>query len=91
MTLVMRANEVRPRRRSFLKGWAIGSAAWHCTGWPIAFLAIMSISSSAGGCQGGLDRSFPPSFASSDNVHWTGTSACVNGGTKTVAHHGQVP
>jgi amino acid transporter len=89
--LVMRANELRPRRRSFLRGWAIASAAWLCTGWIVAFLVITSISSSASGCKGGIDRFSVPSFQSSDNVHWTATYACVNGGTKTVPFHGKVP
>jgi hypothetical protein len=89
--LVIRANELRPSRRGFLKSWAIGSAAWLCTGWIVVFLVFTSITSSAGGCKGGIDQFSPPSFQSSDNVHWTATYACVGGGTKTVAYHGKVP
>jgi hypothetical protein len=91
VALVMRASEVRPRRRSFLKGWAIASAAWLCTGWIVVLFLFAGISSSASGCKGGIDRFSVPSFESSDNVHWTATYACVNGGTKKVPYHGKVP
>ncbi len=91
VALVMRANELRPRRRGFLKSWAIASAAWLCTGWVVAFFIVTSISSSASGCKGGIDQFSVPSFQSSDNVHWTATYSCVNGGTKTVPYHGKVP
>ena len=91
VALVMRSSEVRPRRRGFLKSWAIASAAWLCTGWIVVFFLVVGVSSSAGGCKGGIDRFSVPSFQSSDNVHWTATYSCVGGGTKTVPYHGKVP
>ncbi len=91
VALVMRAGELRASRRGFLKTWAIVSAAWLCTGWIVVFLLFFAVSSSASGCKGGIDRFSVPSFESSDNVHWTATYACYNGGTKTVPYHGKVP
>jgi hypothetical protein len=87
----VRSGELRPSRRRFLKSWAIASAAWLCTGWIVILLLFSAASSSASGCKGGIDRFSVPSFQSSDNVHWTATYACVNGGTKTVPYHGKVP
>lgn len=74
-----------------LKSWAIASGAWLCTGWIVALLIFSSISGSAGGCKGGIDRFSVPTFSSTDNTHWTATYSCYDGGTKTVAYHGQVP
>jgi hypothetical protein len=91
VALVMRSGELRPSRRGFLKTWAIASAAWLCTGWIVVLLIFSAASSSASGCKGGIDQFSVPSFESSDNVHWTATYACVNGGTKTVPYHGKVP
>lgn len=89
--LVMRANEARPSRRGFLKTWAIASGAWLCTGWILVFFLVVGVSSSAGGCKGGIDTLTPPSFESSDNTHWTATYACVGGGTTSKPWHGKVP
>jgi len=91
VALVMRAGELRPSRRGFLKSWAIASGAWLCTGWIVALLVFSSISGSAGGCKGGIDRFSVPTFMSTDNTHWAATYSCYDGGTKTVAYHGQVP
>jgi hypothetical protein len=86
-----RSSEVRPRRRGFLKSWPIASTAWLCTGWIVVVFLVVGVSSSAGGCKGGIDRFSVPSSQSSDNVHWTATSSCIGGGTKTVPYHGKVP
>jgi hypothetical protein len=34
-------------------------------------------------CKGGIDITVPPSYDSTDGKHWTGTFACMNGGTTT--------
>jgi hypothetical protein len=47
----------------------------------IAFSAMSSSASS--GCKGGIDQMVPPSYQSSDDVHWMATYACMNGGTVT--------
>jgi hypothetical protein len=84
VALVMRSQEPRPRRRQFLKNWAIGSAAWLCTGFLIPIIAISAVSSVAvSGCQGGIDQTVLPSYQSTDGVHWTATYSCLNGGTET--------
>jgi hypothetical protein len=44
VALVMRSQEQRPSRRRFLKNWAIGSAAWTCTGWLIPLIAFSAVS-----------------------------------------------
>lgn len=56
VALVMRAQELRPKRRQFLKNWAIAAAAWLCTGWLVAVIAFSAISSGASGCKGGSTR-----------------------------------
>ena len=90
--MTVRAGELRPSRRGFLKTWAIASAAWLCTGWIVVLILFMGVASSAGGgCKGGIDTLTPPSFTSSDNKHWTVTYACAGGGTKSKPWHGQVP
>jgi hypothetical protein len=79
VALVMRSGEQRPRRRGFLKTWAIASGAWMCTGFVIVLLAFgCAANGASGGCQdGGL-----PSYTSTDNVHWTET-VCENGKSVT--------
>src|SRR5690349_15286196 len=42
VALVLRSREVIHSRRQFLKNWAIGSAAWLCTGWLIALIVFAS-------------------------------------------------
>jgi hypothetical protein len=80
----MRAQELRPKRRQFLKNWAIAAGAWLCTGWLVVVIAFSAMSSSASsGCKGGIDQMVPPSYQSSDDVHWMATYACMNGGTVT--------
>ena len=91
VALVMRAGELRPSRRGFLKSWAIASGAWLCTGWIVALLIFSSVASGAGGCKGGIDHLWPPSLTSTDGQHWRATYQCNGGGTKTVDYHGQVP
>jgi len=81
--LVLRAQELRPKRRQFLQNWAVGSVAWLCTGWLIGIIAFSSASSGASGCQGGIDQTIPPSYQSGDGVHWEATFTCMNGGTET--------
>src|SRR5262249_39350301 len=81
--LVLRSQERGPRRRQFLKNWAIGSAVWMCTGWLIPIVAFSAASSGLSGCQGGIDQLVPPSYQSSDGVHWQATYSCMNGGTVT--------
>jgi hypothetical protein len=86
VALVMRAQELRPRRRQFLKNWAIGSGAWLCTGFLIPLIALGAAAGRGGGasgCQGGIDQTVPPSFQSNDGVHWTAIYTCMNGGTET--------
>lgn len=80
--LVLRSQEQRPKRRQFLKNWAIGSAVWLGTGWLVGIIAISS-SLGAPGCQGGIDQAVPPSYQSNDGVHWEATYTCMNGGTET--------
>ena len=79
----LRSQERLPRRRQFLKNWAIGSAIWLCTGWLIPIIAFSAASSGVSGCQGGIDQLVPPSYQSSDDVHWQATYTCMNGGTET--------
>jgi hypothetical protein len=81
--LVMRGQERIQARREFLRNWAFGSAAWLCTGWLIALIALGSAAAGAASCQGGIDQTVPPTYASNDGTHWTGTFACMNGGTIT--------
>jgi hypothetical protein len=81
--LVLRSQERRPLRRQFLRNWAIGSAVWLCTGWLIPIIAFSAASPGASGCQGGIDQLVPPSYQSSDDVHWQATYTCMNGGTET--------
>jgi hypothetical protein len=61
------------------------------TGWILVFFLIASISSSAGGCKGGIDRFSLPLFTSTDGDHWKATYSCYGGGTKTIDSQGQVP
>ena len=42
VALVLRSGEVIQSRRQFLKNWAIGSAAWLCTGWLIVLIVFAS-------------------------------------------------
>jgi hypothetical protein len=83
VALALRSQERRPKRRKFLKSWAIGSGVWLCTGWLLSLVAFSAASSGVAGCQGGIDQSVPPSYQSNDGVHWVGTFACMNGGTET--------
>jgi hypothetical protein len=83
VALVLRSQELRPKRRQFLKNWAVGSVAWLCTGWLIGLIALSSASSGPSGCQGGIDQAVPPSYQSNDGVHWEATFTCMNGGTET--------
>jgi hypothetical protein len=89
VSLVMRSSEQRPRRRSFLKNWAIASAAWLCTGFIIVLIAISAIagggsSGVAGGkCKNGPDPFTPPSYTSQDGKHWTAEVPCAGGGSIT--------
>jgi hypothetical protein len=93
VALVMRAGELRPRRRGFLKTWAIASGAWLCTGWLIFVLVVTSSGAlGGGGCQGGPDPFGLPSYTSSDGKHWTAHIPCVNGGsTSRPARPSEVP
>jgi hypothetical protein len=94
VALVMRASEQRPKRRSFLKNWAIASGAWMCTGWLIFLIVFTSGGGGfGGGCQGGADPfAVPTSFASTDNKHWWATVPCRDGGSTTrPARPGEVP
>jgi hypothetical protein len=81
--LALRSQERGPQRRQFLKNWAIGSAAWLCTGWLIPVIAFSAAVSGVSGCQGGINQAIPPSYQSSDGVHWVATFTCMNGGTET--------
>jgi hypothetical protein len=81
--IALRSQERGPGRRQFLKNWAIGSAAWLCTGWLISIIAFSVAVSSVSGCQGGINQAIPPSYQSSDGVHWVATFTCMNGGTET--------
>ena len=81
--LVLRSAERGAKRKQFLKNWAIGSAAWLCTGWLIPIIAFSAAAPSMSGCQGGIDQMVPPSYESGDGVHWQATYACMNGGTET--------
>ena len=85
IALVVRSGEKRESRRGFLKTWAIACAAWMCTGWIVAVLFFLSVSSSigGGGCQGGVDPFSLPTYTSQDGQHWNVTRSCVGGGTKT--------
>ena len=88
----MRSGEQRPKRRGFLKTWAIASGVWLCTGWGIALIAFGCAANGASGCQGGADPFAMPTYTSTDNVHWTETVACRNGGSITKpAPPGAVP
>ncbi len=58
----------------------------------VGVIVFASISASGGECQGGIDRSVFPTFTSTDNVHWTATYQCLDGGTLSrPAKKGQVP
>lgn len=83
VALALRSQERRPKRKQFLKNWAIGSGIWLCTGWLIPLIAFSSASSGLAGCKGGIDQLDPPSYQSSDGVHWQATYTCMNGGTET--------
>jgi hypothetical protein len=87
VALAIRAGERRPRRREFLKTWAVLSGAWLCTGWIVGLLAfgLLSGSTGGGGCQGGVDPFGVPSYTSTDNKHWTVVEPCVNGGSRSRA------
>jgi hypothetical protein len=90
--LVLRGSEHSPRRRQFLKWWAIGTAGWMCSGFVIALVGFISLLPGAAGCQGGINRAVPPSFTSSDGQHWTAVYTCMNGGTmEKPAPPGSVP
>ena len=91
--LVMRGSEMRPSRRSFLKNWAIASAAWLATGWLIGAILFFSIAGGGGGgCRGGIDQFGIPSYRSTDGTHWVAIYPCVDGGsTEKPAPPGSVP
>jgi len=94
VALVMRAGELRPKRRGFLKSWAIWSGAWLASGWVIALVLILSLGGGGGGggCQGGEDPFGIPTFEQSGNGPWMATVPCVDGGTTTrPAKLGEVP
>jgi hypothetical protein len=89
--LVMRGTETRPSRRSFLKNWALASAAWLATGWLIVVILFVSVTG-GGGCRGGIDPFGVPSYRSDDGTHWVAIYPCRNGGTaETPAPPGAVP
>lgn len=88
VALVMRSSETQPRRRAFLKSWAIWSGAWLCTGFLIFVIAACSVMANTGalggGCKGGPDPFGLPSYVSgADGKHWTAIVPCTGGGTKT--------
>ena len=83
VALALRSQEHRLKRKQFLKNWAIGSGIWLCTGWLIPLIALSSATSGLAGCKGGIDQFSPPSYQSSDGVHWQATYSCINGGTET--------
>lgn len=78
--LVMRGSETRPKRRDFLRTWAIVSGAWLCTGYLIAFIVFASLVGGTAGCRGGIDRFGLPEYESADGQHWTAIYPCVDGG-----------
>ena len=89
---ILLSQETRPARRRPLKTWVVATAAWLAV-WLVAVFAVFG---SAGGatssCRGGIDHSVPPSYSSTDNVHWTGRYACVQGGSVEMpVPAGQVP
>jgi hypothetical protein len=89
--LIMRGSETRPKRLDFLKNRAIASAAWLAVGVIVGVIAFSAIAGS-GGCKGGIDRFSPPSYESTDGVHWTAIYPCRDGGTtRTPAPPGSVP
>ena len=49
VAVAIRAGERRPRRREFLKTWAVISGAWLCTGWIVGLLAFGLLSGGTGG------------------------------------------
>jgi hypothetical protein len=49
----------------------------------IPIIALSAASSSISGCRGGIDQLVPPSYQSSDGVHWQAIYTCMNGGTET--------
>lgn len=82
VALVMRGSETRPKRRAFLKTWAVASGAWLATGFLVAIIAISSIGA-GGGCRGGIDEFGLPEYVSTDDEHWTAIYPCLEGGTTT--------
>ena len=50
----------------------------------VVVIVLIAFSAGGGGCSGGRDFLDPPSYSSTDNVHWQMTYTCNNGGTKTV-------
>jgi hypothetical protein len=50
IALVLRSQELGPKRKQFLKNWAVGSVAWLCTGWLNGIIAFNSASSGPSGC-----------------------------------------
>ena len=93
VALVMRSGELRPKRRGFLKSWAIWSGAWLASGWVVALVLILSLGGGGGGgCKGGEDPFGIPTFSQSGNGPWMATVPCVDGGTTTrPAKPGEVP
>ena len=83
--LIMRGSETRPSRLSFLKTWAIASAAWLATGFLIFIIFLASVTGGGGGgggeCRGGMDPFGLPEYSSNDGQHWTAHYPCVDGGT----------
>ena len=84
----MLATETDPAKRRQLQTWRNTSYVVIAIGAVFAIVAIVvfvAISNNAAACKGGKDPFGPAiSYTSSDNVHWTGTFNCVNGGTTTV-------
>jgi hypothetical protein len=51
----------------------------------VAFALLLVATSGPSGCSGGRNFLDPPTYSSSDNVHWTMTYTCNNGGQTSVS------
>ena len=49
VALLLRGSETRPKRRAFLKTWAIASGVWLASGWLLGFLLFISLAGGFGG------------------------------------------
>jgi zinc-ribbon domain len=81
VALIMRGSETRPKRRAFLKTWAIASGVWLATGFLLIVIVIASIWGRVGACIDGIDEFSPPTYESFDDENWTAIYECVGGGT----------